>query len=617
MSFFRGACGTSSSGTRVKPAVVAAVSVAAPPEEGPSLGGFLTVSGPPQGSQAAVCSPGDGVWLPPMGDAFWSEGAEVVSQRVHAALARGAQASRGGFRGEAPGGRRFEGPDVPPETAAAAGVSPSPAATAAAEAQTALQAAVDWLQANNKRLKGALASSEQRVCHVEAQLLAANAAAEAQAQRADALILQARADGARDARQGKVLADTEEVAKLREELRSTFTALQAAHKEAKKHHTQVLDLRAKLQEQSVEIGALKERMHGRRTLVPVGGAVAASAPSSAASAPSDEDVALAVGEASKAMLAARAESAAEKRARVSVAAELEKALSAAACASAASLSEKEAASARESALRASVEALRRSDAELSTAQLRLRVQDLAALLAQRTAAEAQLDAALGGGAAADAPQPPQQQQPHPPHPQPACSSPSFQTLAELEALRQEVRRLSHGAAREREGRLRAEASLSALAAPFAGHAAAPLQVELQRIGPSPLLDPPLSRLGNGAPLFAQTESQDHLPQTPAPLPHVHTPDQQQRPVRASPLAALAARMDLAARGANPKSAAPKAAPASAAKVHPPFMEGPPVGAAPAEEAGKEGGKSLAEEIAELTASVGSLQAALGAAASNE
>ena len=356
-----------------------------------------------------------------------------------------------------------------------------PAAKPLAEdARNALQSAVDWLQASNNRLKQSLQDAEERAVRAESDAVGARRAAEAAQSRLDGAIAEARAAGAREARAGKVASDSEEMLKLRSDLRQAYVDKAAAAKEAKARGEDVLNLRAKLQELGVEVTALKEQAARYRGVRDPGAAAAASTVNTAA------EVAAATSSLHRTIEQLKAELNAAHNARAVVLGDLEKMRAACDDVAQAAQEDLAAAAARELQLCQRIEALAKADSDLSASDLRQRLRDMQALLTEREAQEARMGAALGGQggqksvqAAAQPPgsaSPPQAPPSVPPPP--GGSGLSLQLVAELEALRQEVVRLSHGAARERDGRKKAEDALRAaglLGAPDAAATSPPVK----------------------------------------------------------------------------------------------------------------------------------------------
>jgi hypothetical protein len=374
------------------------------------------------------------------------------------------QQQHGGRGG--PGGSGSEQQPTPDDVSSQAEYQPGvPAAKPLAEdARSALQSAVDWLQASNNRLKESLQDAEERAVRAESDAVSARRAAEAAHSRLDGAVAEARAAGVREGRAGKVASDSEEMLKLRSDLRTAFADKATAAKEAKARGEEVLNLRAKLQERSVEVTALKEQAARYRGVRDPATSTASSTVNTAA------EVAAATSSLHRTIELLKAELNVAHNARNVVLGDLEKMR--AACDEVAHASQEDlgAAAARELQLSQRIEALSKADSDLTASDLRQRLRDMQALLTEREAQEARMGAALGGhGGQKSAPVSPAQPPGSAPPPQappslpppPGGSGLSLQLVAELEALRQEVVRLSHGAARERDGRMKAEDALRA------------------------------------------------------------------------------------------------------------------------------------------------------------
>jgi chemotaxis protein histidine kinase CheA len=343
----------------------------------------------------------------------------------------------------------------------------------AEDARHALQSAVDWLQNANARLKAALAEAEDRAARAESEAGAAKQSAQSALARLESAVADARAAGAREARASKVASDSEELMKLRSDLRQSFGDKQAAQKEAKAKNDENLTLRAKLQEAAIEIADLKSMVARRGK----GGAEAAANAGNATVNVAAE-IAAATSSLQHQIDTLRTELAASHESRRMVNAEVDKMRAAADDVANAASEDLKAAAMRELALSQRLEALSKADSELPVSELKQRLADMQALLNEREAEQAKIGAALGGGGGSGTP-------PTVPNggaastrtasgaashetspaarvpPPPGSSGVSLQAMAELEALRQEVVRLSHGAARERDGRKRAEEALRA------------------------------------------------------------------------------------------------------------------------------------------------------------
>ena len=343
---------------------------------------------------------------------------------------------------------------------------PAPAARPLAEdARNALQSAVDWLQASNSRLKQSLQDAEERAVRAESDAMGARRAAEAAQGRLDGAVAEARAAGAREARAGKVVSDSEELLKLRSDFRTAYVDKAAAAKEAKARGEEVLNLRAKLQELGVEVTAMKEQLARHRGVRDPGAAAAAASGGVNTAA----EVAAATSSLHRTIEMLKAELHGANNAKAALMGDLDRMRGACDEVAQAAQEDLAAAAARELQLSQRIEALSKADSDLSASDLRQRLRDMQALLMEREAQEARIGAALGGqaaqkGAAAaqpiGPPSPPQAPPPSVPPP-PGGSGVSLQLVAELEALRQEVVRLSKGAAKERDGRKKAEDALRA------------------------------------------------------------------------------------------------------------------------------------------------------------
>jgi hypothetical protein len=244
----------------------------------------------------------------------------------------------------------------------------------------------------------------------------------------------------------------------------------------------------------------------------------------------------------------RTELAASHESRRMVNAEVDKMRAAADDVANAAAEDLKAAAMRELALSQRLEALSKADSELPVSELKQRLADMQALLNEREAEQAKIGAALGGsgtpptvpnggaastrtasGAASHETSPAARVPPPP-----GSSGVSLQAMAELEALRQEVVRLSHGAARERDGRKRAEEALRAAGVslprpPPVSQQAAPLVAPegfkstgggaaKSRVAPAPLVP---RDDDDGSP--ASAEPVVDTPSTPPPPPPVAPP----------------------------------------------------------------------------------------------
>jgi len=445
------------------------------PAPGPPLAGM---SGqrmpyfPPSPSPAALEA------LPPPGHAFWRQPADELASAVHdsvsAALANAAAAAAAAAappRGAENGG--YEGQALP----------------AALEAKAALATAVEWLQANNRRLKASTAQAEERCAAAEAAAEAARNETEEIIARAEAQMasLRARIPDA-NSRPPSRVGGGESAEAIANERRAALAERAAAQKAQARLQTEVETLRRKLHEAGVRTTELEEALAGTRhrpasRMSNAGGGGAAGAltdaPFSTALAESrgreaELEARLATAQSQVATMEALSKSREEelKNANSAVAAkrklasELEKLQVTHAALQAAAAQERDRAVARERQMKDTIAALQASDNELNSAQLAQRITELQARAQERAAMEARrlggAAAALtsGAGAASNDAVPLDPRAPE----APPSSGSSLAGLAELENARMVARRAQGDAEAARAARAAASAEAEAAVA---------------------------------------------------------------------------------------------------------------------------------------------------------